>query len=648
MKRFLFIICAGVVLFSSCDFLQREPLSFGSTENYFRNTLDLQQAANVFYELLPGNRTSHDGTNLFAIDNNSDNQCGAWSNSDFYPGNRLTPDLNESQWRFEKIRDLNSMISLVEKRAAANEISGSPKEIGHYLGEYYFFRAYEHFRLLRTIGDAPIVDRVLSDDSNELKLASRRRPRNEVARFIINDLKKAAEMMEEVPPHANRLNRACAEILLARVALFEATWEKYHANTAFVPGNAKWVGSKMYPNFSFESGSAEEEVNYFLDQAIDYSLRASQGRTLADNYEELFNTTSTDKLSEMILVKKYAVGIVAHSVPKLLAAGSDNCGYTQALVNSFLMTDGLPIYASSDYMSECRDTSLIEELRDRDLRLVVSVNKPGDLNVEGHDGQEDAILGIPRILNTTETGSPTGYEIRKFHVSDYAQTSNMSQGITDTPIFRVAEAYLIYMEAYYERYQQLDVHCATFWKALRRRAGVSEDYQYTIDHTDLTKENDLAVWSKGQFVDPVLYNIRRERRCEFIAEGFRLDDLHRWRALDMMNAKGDINPIDDGYVMRGFNLWDQFYTRYPLDKLSAPGVVSSNVDGGHICPHRRYITDNAYSGYNFPKPHYLEAIPVSEIVMASQNSDITTSTIYQNPGWPTVSVGPADASYDCD
>ena len=420
----------------------------------------------------------------------------------------------------------------------------------------------------------------------------------------------------------------------------------------FVPGNPKWIGARAHPDFVFKSGSAEKEIEYFFDLAIEYAQKATEGRTLSDNYEALFNSTNTEKLPEMILAKKYAVGVIAHSVPKLLAAGSNNCGYTQALVNSFLMKNGLPIYASNEYNEERRDTSIVTEMIDRDERLVVSVNKPGDLNVEAYDNAAASYLGLPRILNTTETGSPTGYEIRKYHVTDPEQANAFSKGITDTPIFRLAEAYLIYMEAYYERHHQLDSYCTNFWKSLRKRAGVSEDYQYTIDNTDLDKENDLAVWSKEVLVDKTLYNIRRERRCEFIAEGFRLDDLRRWRALDMMNARGNKNPTDDneGYVMRGFNLWDQFYTNYKPAELNKAGVVSPESDGARICPHRRYITDKAYGGYNFPKAHYLDPVPVSEIIMTSQNSDASTSTIYQNPGWPYKSAGIAAGNdeYDYD
>ena len=640
------LISALIPLFilSSCDdFLQREPLDFGSEVDYFNSVEDLRKAANNFYVLFPGNNNAEkDG--LFTEDNNSDNQCGGWSNNDFYPGNKLTPDLENSQWKFETIHNCNYLIALTEQRMAEGVITGKKEDIDHCLGEFYFFRAFDYFRLLKSLGDVPIFREVLSDNHEELIIKSKREPRNEVARFIIEDLEKARGLLEEKSPEIGRINRDCASILLARVALFEATWERYHAGTAFVPGNPKWVGAKMHPDFSFRSGSAENEINFFLDKAILYAEEAADSRPLTDNYESMFISTNTETLPEMILCKKYKTGAYSHSVPKLLAAGSNNCGYTQALVNSYLMTDGTPIYASDKYVSEQRDTSIVTEMMDRDIPMVTTVNKPGDINKLT---SPITYLGNPRITNTTETGSPTGYEIRKYHVSDISQTEGFGDGISDTPIFRSAEAYLIYMEAYYERYHRLDGNCDTYWKALRKRAGVNTDYLYTIAHTDLNKENDLAVWSKGEMIDATLYNIRRERRCELISEGFRLDDLHRWRALDMMNAKGDKYPIGEGYVMRGFNLWAQFYTRYVISDLKE-GTVSPQTDGDHICPHRKYATDNAYEGYNFPKPHYLGAIPVSEIILTSQNSDASTSTIYQNPGWPSQSVGTADYSYDCD
>ena len=58
------------------------------------------------------------------------------------------------------------------------------------------------------------------------------------------------------------------------------------------------------------------------------------------------------------------------------------------------------IDASDKYVSEQRDTSIVTEMMDRDIRLVTSVNKPGDINKLT---SPITYLGNPRITNTTET-----------------------------------------------------------------------------------------------------------------------------------------------------------------------------------------------------------------------------------------------------
>ena len=94
----------------------------------------------------------------------------------------------------------------------------------------------------------------------------------------------------------------------------------------------------------------------------------------------------------------------------------------------------------------------------------------------------------------------------------------------------------------------------------------------------------------------------------------------------------------------------KFVKKIATIMMAAAMVVSGGFGVAPAADHSVsvYATDNAYEGYNFPKPHYLGAIPVSEIILTSQNSDASTSTIYQNPGWPSQSVGTADYSYDCD
>ena len=56
-------------------------------------------------------------------------------------------------------------------------------------------------------------------------------------------------------------------------------------------------------------------------------------------------------------------------------------------------------------------------------------------------------------------------------------------------------------------------------------------------------ENDWGAYSGGKLIDATLYNIRRERRCEFMADGLRYMDLCRWRAMDQL--------IEQPYIPEG-------------------------------------------------------------------------------------------------
>lgn len=81
----------------------------------------------------------------------------------------------------------------------------------------------------------------------------------------------------------------------------------------------------------------------------------------------------------------------------------------------------------------------------------------------------------------------TGYALRKGLNPDGKYTNN-TQSIVGSIIFRTAEAYLNYIEAYYELHGSLDSYAEKYWKAIRRRAGIDEDYTKTIRLTDMSKE----------------------------------------------------------------------------------------------------------------------------------------------------------------
>ena len=169
------------------------------------------------------------------------------------------------------------------------------------------------------------------------------------------------------------------------------------------------------------------------------------------------------------------------------------------------------------------------------------------------------------------------------------------------------------------------------------------DYQKTINATDLSKELDFARYSGPEFVSNTLYNIRRERRIEFAAEGLRLNDLKRWRALDMMQ----------NYHIEGFDLWSENYQRYTtpnpaptadvtlsvinlIESGNANANVSAKSESQYLRPYRINTNNIAYNGYNWNQNKYLNPIAFDHFRLTTAeegSTDYTTSTIYQNPGW---------------
>ena len=154
----------------------------------------------------------------------------------------------------------------------------------------------------------------------------------------------------------------------------------------------------------------------------------------------------------------------------------------------------------------------------------------------------------------------------------------------------------------------------------------------------MTKEalNDWGAYSAGKLIDPTLYNIRRERRCELMAEGLRYMDLMRWRAMDQM--------IATPYHIEGFKLWgsmQEWYKNedgtsqlvYGMDNSKAN--VSDPTLSPYLRPYEKYGNNLAKDGYRWAMAHYLEPYRIQDIDITSGGGSIEDSPIYQNTYWPT-------------
>lgn len=635
------VLATVVALGTGCNkFLDREPLSNITPNVFLKSEADLAAYTINAYSIFP----VHSGWNggLFISDNHTDNQATANYSDRWVPGEWRVPQSGGS-WDFGTIRNLNYYLQTVVPRWKNNEITGNATNVQHYVGEGYFLRAYEYFNKLRSLGDFPILRNTLPDDSTVLIAASKRNPRNEVARFILSDLDSAIALLADNPPYGKlRISKMSAYLFKSRVALFEGSWLKYHQGTAHVPGGPGWPGATQNPSFNINLPS---EIDFFMTQAMDAAAMVADNIALVDNtkddgvysadnpYFTMFTDFNMNGYSEVLFWKDYnsQKGIL-HHVNQYINNSGANTGLTKGMVSSFLMANGLPIYAAgSGYLG---DDSTQRVKLNRDNRLQLFMKSPGDLRFNDGRGDKE---GYPLIVtNAAENKYVTGYPVKKgFSYFRSESESGESGSQSGCLIFRAAEAYLNYIEASFIKSGSLDSKADGYWRAIRRRAGVDEDYNKTIAATIMSEEakNDFGAYSAGQLVDATLYNIRRERRNEFVAEGFRYDDLRRWRSMDQLK----VTP----YIIEGFKLWGpmkDWFTGLIQPGGPATANVSSNSESMYLRPYRINLSPSnlVQDGYRWAFAHYLDPIAIQHfLITASTNGDANSSIIYQNPFWPT-------------
>ncbi len=656
--KYQILAAAAAVTSVSCNgVLDISPESSIPEQSYLTAESHLDTYALDRYPELFNHKGCEGNNSLLLSDNGTDDKTSVDAEAiELFSagGAGVSVESSAGLWNFTKIRKCNYFFERVLDAAAAGKISGSPTTINHYIGEMYFFRAYEYFKLYSELGDFPIITEVLPLEGDALIEASKRSPRSEVARFILSDLDEAIKLMMEVSPDGrkNRLNKNIAHLFKARVALFEGSWLTYFNGTAFVPNGMGWTGAKMYPDYQYKAGSIEAEARWFLEQAqneaeivadavpltpMNATKTLQQDASEPENpYFDMFGADDMSSYSEIMAWRDFdrALGVV-NGVANSVNYGNYRYGTTKGLVDSYLMRNGLPIYAANSGYAGYDTT--FDVVEDRDARLQLFLKLPGQKNFLTGTSVYPQTEGYPIIGGVN--GYSTGYAMRKYGPKDGYQFVAASSDV-GSHLFRSSEALLIYMEASYMLTGSVNGKAAGYWSQLRSRAGVDTDYTKTVAATDMNKEaeGDWGAYSAGKLVDPTLYNIRRERRNELMSEGFRMNDIRRWRSMDQLMA----NP----YIIQGFKLWNstmnEWYTEgytYADGTKSDPvdlkvrgedgAFLSPAEDGDYLCPLRIIATHANFDGYTWQMPHYLTPIAAHHFTMVGGDE----SVIYQNPGW---------------
>ena len=224
-----------------------------------------------------------------------------------------------------------------------------------------------------------------------------RESRTFIADKILADLDMAISLMKEQNNSSSmRLHKDVARALKSEVALFEATWEKYHKGTAFVPGGPGWPGKAE----DIQGFDIDSSINHFLDEAMKSSKEL--GDKLVDNlventdtpegqnaslasinpYYTMFCDKDMSGYSEVLMYRAFDKdkANVTHNIQMQLQRNGGGTGWTRGLVNSFLMRNGLPIYAAgSGYNPEWENQGIKATLQDRDSRIQIFTKMDGSV-----------------------------------------------------------------------------------------------------------------------------------------------------------------------------------------------------------------------------------------------------------------------------
>lgn len=586
-------VAASILPFSSCsDFLDREPITKSEAGNFLTGAIQVENYINGLYMTLPS--FSKFGLGVRSEEKNSDNIIAEKYDARLHGQNNQFSGASDWQTGYQNLRKVNYFFHNYKvPEAQENEDVLSLK------GEAYFLRAYWHFDLLKKFGSIPVMDAFWDENATIAGLQIPAKTRNEVARFILSDLVEAKNLLHSRGKYSGiRINKEAAMVLAMNVALYEGTWEKYHSSDDFA--------------------SSTNESNYFLGEVINWGNELfgcgidlyKTGQNPGDAFAALFNSKDLSGMGEVLLWRKYSSDEgVFHDVNGNLKAGvvdsEGAAGITQSLVDNYLNADGTFIDPTNEKFKDFKET-----FEGRDPRLIQTVMNEGakfasattatPMHLEEYTDEKKNTISPPKLAGDGNTRSLTGYHIRLGIDTTFVS----GNGETALPIIRYAEGLLAYAEAAAELEMWSDDIANKTLKALRERAGVKY----------LAPAKDANFTDFGYTLTPVLQEIRRERRSELALQGFRLDDLMRWKADKLIVGKRGKGAYvgDESILFKSYSPDNQKRIR---ERLTLDDNKWADPMAGTLP-----------SGYQFHADRdYLLPIPPSELELNKK--------LKQNPKW---------------
>lgn len=580
MKKYIFILLTTVFALTSCDdILNVTPRSQMAPEDFFQTEAEMQAWTNTFYTAFPSSGLYNEQV---------DNIIGQSLSSEVR-GTRVVP-ASGGGWSWGTLRNINTLLDY--QNNCKDEAVRT-----RYVALARFFRCYFYYNMVARFGDVPWYDTQLESDSEQLK-----RPRDS-REFIMQKMLEDIDFAIANLPSERSLytiTRWTALALKSRFTLFEGTFRKYHNLNGY---EHDW---RYYLTLCAEAS------NEFISKS-GYGTYTTGGT--GASYRNLF-IHANQATNEVILGRNYSSTLkVFHgSHWYLMSTSMGRPGVTKRIIDSYLMKDGTRFTSQSGWATK----TFVQEVVNRDPRLSQSIRTPG-YKREGSNTQ------LPPDMTCTATG----YQLTKYVGKSDGDGADKSY--TDLIIFRSAEVYLNFAEAKAELGTLTQADITASIKKLRDRVGMP-----TLDMAAANGNPDPYLQAAATGYPNVtganagvILEIRRERSIELLMEGFRYNDMMRWKEGKTFEQPlyGMYFPAPGDYDLDGDGTFDVcLYTgTFPTSTASVLLKIGTDVwlsggSKGYLYPGKTVTCI-----WNEDKD-YLYPIPTEE-------RSLTGGALTQNPGW---------------
>ena len=595
----------------------------GAYENYFNgyaNSWGQQYAPGVYSsgEMSDDARTVAGTLTNFLTSVPKDNWYRADDASSGYGGTYWLYRTGAGPWNFGFIRKWNLMIERLDMMKENGVLTD--EAYNHWMGVARFLRGFEYYRFVGSFGDVPWYDHVVASTDLDDQYKGRD-SRVTVMTHVMEDMDYAIANVR-ANDGANYINKYVVAAFASRFMLFEGTWEKYHNVSGGTPKT-------------------------FLEKAVSYAKVVMDSGKYACNtdFRSLFGL-ETQSGNEAIMFRSYSADLsCTHCIASYCNLAEGQSGYANlAFLKSVRCIDGKPYTAST---VAGKDSWALEDMiKTRDSRFEATFWD------EPYSGGT-SIYCVKFIDRVGPTYTLTGAA----RPAKYGSMTNTN----GYPVIRYAEVLLNYAEAKQELalsysgspVTQADIDATI--NVIRNRPIAPEAAAKGVQKTAPLIISDIAddpmrtssayaLTHAGVVSDPLLWEIRQERRLEFFMEQVRVLDIRRWGELELMD--GNTNPdimvgswIDLNKTSSQRLSYNLLFNSDGSRNKSNFGVLkvmhldgkvvtwSEDIDPAEMVGFR--IPNNIKNRNAFGYRNYLEPVCTDVI---NQYKDAGYS-IEQNPGW---------------